>query len=98
MISDTLSNQTVAAIESGRESSSLELDSHVDSPVVGSEALIIRIHDRKVRVNGFTPDMRSKMVHVVDAEIAYECEFTGIVLIILIRNGLHLKEMKHNLL
>ena len=42
--------------------------------------------------------MISKTVDVVDTEIAYECEFTGIVLIILIRNGLHLKEMKHNLL
>ena len=35
---------------------------------------------------------------VVDAEIAYECEFTGKVMIMVIRNGLHLKETKHNLL
>ena len=40
----------------------------------------------------------SKTVDVVDAAIAYECEFTGKVLIMAIRNGLHLKEMKHNLL
>ena len=38
------------------------------------------------------------MVDVVDSEIAYECEFTGKVLIMIIRNGLHLKEMKHNLI
>ena len=49
----------------------MELYSHVDSPVVGSEAFIIRIHDRKVRVNGFKPSLGSKTVDVVDAAIAY---------------------------
>ena len=49
----------------------MELDSHADSPVVGSEALIIRTHDRKVRVNGFTPALGSKTLDVVDAAIAY---------------------------
>ena len=71
MISDTLRNQIVAAIESGGESSSLELDIHVDSHVVGSEALIIRTHYRKFRVNGFTPALGSKTVDIVDAAIAY---------------------------
>ena len=76
----------------------MELDSNVDSPVVGSEALMIRTHDMKVRVNGFTPALGSKTVDIVDAAIAYECEFTGKVLIMVIRNGLHLKDMRHNLL
>ena len=91
MISHTLRNRIVAAIESGGDSSSLELDSHADSPVVGSEALIIRTHDRKFRVNGFTPSLGLKMVDVVDAAISYEFEFTDKFLIIIIRNGLHLK-------
>ena len=82
MISDTLRNWIVASIKSGGESSSLELDSHSYSPVEGSEALIIRTHDRKVRVNGFIPALGSKTVDVVDATVAYECEFTGKVLII----------------
>ena len=98
MISDTLMNWVVAAIESGGYSSFLELDSHAGSPVVGSKALFIRKHDRKVRVNGFTPALGSKTVDVVYSEIAYECEFTGKLLIMIIRNGLHLEEMKHNLL
>ena len=66
--------------------------------MVDSEALIIRNHDRKFRVNRFTPALGSKTVDVVDTTIAYECEFTGKVLIMIIRNGFHLKEMKHNLL
>ena len=76
----------------------MELENHADSPVVGSEALIIRTHDRTVRVIGFTPALVSKTVDVFDSAIAYECEFTGKVLIMVIRNGLHLKEMKHNML
>ena len=93
MISNTLWNRIVAAIESGGESSILELDSHADSPLVGSEALIIRILDRKFRVNGFTTALGSKTVDVVETAIAYECEFIGKVLIMVIRNGLHLKKM-----
>ena len=71
MISDTLINRIVEAIESGGKLSILEIYSHADSSVVGSEALIIRTHDRKVRVNGFTPALGSKTVDVVDAAIAY---------------------------
>ena len=98
MISNMLSNRIVAAIESVGDSSSFELDSHADSPVVGSKALNVRTHDIKVRVKGFTPALGLKTVDVVDAAIAYECDFTGKVLIRIIRNGLHLKEMEHNLL
>ena len=98
MISNTPMNRIVAAIESGGELSSLELDSHADSPAVGSEALIIKTHDRKFRVNGFTPALGSKTVDEVDAAVAYECEFTEKLPIIVIRNGMYLKEMKHNLL
>ena len=76
----------------------MELDSHADSPVVGSEALIVRTHDSKVRVNGFTSELVSKTVDVVGAAVSYECEFTVKVCMMVIRNGLHIKEMKHNLL
>ena len=59
--------------------------------MVGYKALITRTHDRTIRIHGFTPVLGTKMVDVDDAEIAYECEFTGKVLIMIIRNGLHLK-------
>ena len=77
-MSDKLHSRIVTAIESGEHgvNSSLELDSHADSLVIGSEALIIRTYDRKVKVNGFTPELGSKTVDVIDAALAYECEFT----------------------
>ena len=59
----------------------------MDLAVVGSEASTIRTHDGKVIVNRFTPALGSKTVDVVDAATAYACEFTGTVLIMLIRNG-----------
>ena len=98
-MSNTLRSRIIATIElvGNTTTSSLELDSHADSPVIGSEALIIRTYDRKVKVNGFTPALGLKMVDMVDAEIAYECEFTGKVLIMIIRNRLYLKKMKHNI-
>ena len=74
------------------------MDSHADSPVVGSEALIIRTHDKKVKVNGFTKSLGTKTVDVVDAALAYECEFTGNIYILIVRNALYFKEMGHNLL
>ena len=88
MISNALRNMILGAIESGGESSSLELDSHADSPVVGSEYLITRTHDRKVGVNGFTPALGSNTVDMVDAAISYECDSTGKLLIMISRNGL----------
>ena len=78
--------------------SSLELDSHADSPVVGSEALIIRTHDKTVKVNGFTKSLGTKTVDVVDAALAYECKFTWNIFILIVRNTLYFKEMRHNLM
>ena len=69
----------------------MKLDINADSPVVGYKDLIIITHDRKVRVNGFTPALGSKKVDMVDAAIAYEYELTGKVMIMIIRNGLYLK-------
>ena len=78
--------------------SSLELDRHADSPVVGSEALIIRTHDKTVKVNGFTKSLGTKTVDVVDAALAYECGIIGNIYILIARNELYFKEMRHNLL
>ena len=76
------------------EGSALELDSHADSPVVGRHAHIIRRTGRTVRVSGFTNQLgRPIPVPVVDAAICYDCEFSGKCYIMIIRNGLYLKQM-----
>jgi len=74
MMSNRLQSQIVAVIGSGENcgNSSLKLDIHADSPVIGSDTLIFRTHYRKVKVNGFTSELRSKTVDVVDAALTYK--------------------------
>ena len=74
------------------------MDSHADSPVVGKNAYIISTQDRKITVNGFTNSLGSKTVPVVDAAVAYDCEFTGKVYILIIKNALYFEEMTVNLI
>ena len=74
------------------------MDSHADSPVVGKNAFIISTQDKKITVNGFTDALGSKIVPVVDAAVAYDCEFTGRVYILIIRNALYFEEMNVNLI
>ena len=72
------------------------MDSHAYSPVVGKNAFIISTQDKKITVNGFTDALGSKTVPVVDAAVAYDCEFTGRVYILIIRNALYFEEMNVN--
>ena len=74
------------------------MDSHADSPVVGKNAYIISTQDKKITVNGFTDALDSKAVPVVAAAVAYDCEFTGRVYILIIRNALYFEEMNVNLI
>ena len=74
------------------------MDIHADSPVVGKYAFIISTQDRKITVNGFTNFLGSKTVPVVDAVVAYDCEFTGKIYILIIKNALYFEEMKVSLI
>ena len=78
--------------------SGTDMDSHADSPVVRKNAYILSTRDRHVKVNGFTKALGSKTVHVVDATVAYECEYKSKVYILIIRNALYFKEMDVNLI
>ena len=100
MMSNTLHSRIIPALEIGGDARkcSLELNSHVDLSVIGSEALIIYTHDQKVKVNEFIPELGSKTVDEADAALAYECEFTCNVSMMIVRNTLYLKNMKYHLL
>ena len=69
--------------------SATELDSHADSPVVDKYCWVIEDTGCKVTASGFTSDLSSSMtVPLVNAAIAYDCEFTGKVYIMAICNAL----------
>ena len=46
----------------------------------------------------FKPDYKPISVELVDAALKYECPYSGEVKILIIRRGLHVPSMTHNLL
>ena len=86
-----------AAIQFEEEdtTSTIELDSHADSAVVGRAARILERTGKVVNVSGFTDKLGKPLrVEVVHAALVYDCHVTGKVYLCIIRNALHVPEMK----
>ena len=76
-----------------------ELDSHVDSSVVGKYSKILDHSNRHVNVSGFTKSLgKSLRVPVVTATVIFDCEFTGTFHVLVIHNALYIKDMEVNLI
>ena len=67
-------------------------------PVIGFNARVIATSDMPCDVRDFIPDISPLKVKIVDAAVEYSCRYTGVDYIIVIRNGLHVPEMVHNLI
>ena len=75
------------------------MDSHADSPVLGRGATVVRKTGRTVSVRGFSDELGQPIsVPVVDGVITYECEYTGKVILLVVRNALHLPSMDNHLI
>ena len=85
-------------MEDVNKSSRTELDSHANMPVIGRNADILSKIGETVDVAPFTPDYKPISVELVDAALKYECPYSGEVKILIIRRGLHVPSMTHNLL
>ena len=85
-------------MEDVNESSRTELDSQANMPVIGRNAYILSKIGETVDVAPFTPDYKPISVELVDAVLNYECPYSGEVKILIIRRGLHVASMTHNLL
>ena len=75
-----------------------ELDSHANMPVIGSNAIVIATSDKMCDVRAFIPDICPLKVKILDAEVEYSCPYTGVDYILVIRKGLHVPSMVHNLI
>ena len=76
-----------------------ELDSHANMIVVGSECFVFESTGRSCTVHPFSTDLGSaKDVPIVDAALAYDCQYTGQTIILIARNALHIRTMKNNLI
>jgi hypothetical protein len=76
-----------------------DLDSHADSPCLGSNALVIYETLRTANVSAFINSVgRKSQVPIVHGALAYDCPYTGKVYVILVHHALHFPEMDHNLI
>ena len=85
-------------IQDVNKSSRTELDSHANMPVIGINAYILAKIGETVDIAHFTPDYKPISVELVDAALKYECPYSGKIKILIIRRGLYVPSMTHNLL
>jgi hypothetical protein len=76
-----------------------DLDSHADTCVVGKNAMIVHLLDKKVNVTGFDPAQgKVKDLDLVSAALAYDCPETGEVTILQVNQAVHVPTMDNDLL
>ncbi len=76
----------------------LELDSHNDTCVLGRDALIFLDYDRPVIVEGYDPSLGTKTYATVSGALAYDDPMTGKVYHLVINQAIHIPHLDHHLL
>ncbi len=76
----------------------LELDSHADTCVLGCDALILLDYNRPVIVKGYDPSLGTKTYATVSVALAYDDPLTGEVYHIMINQVIHIPHLDHHLL
>ena len=90
----------ISATESNIPEPRTELDSHANMVVLGSNCFVFDgIHGKTCTVEPFDPTIGTKKsVPVVDAAIAYDCQYQHKTFLFIIRNALHIPDIEHNLI
>lgn len=79
--------------------SNSELDSYAIIVVLGKNTFIVESIDITCNIEPFVPELEiAQNLPIVDAVIAYDCEYNNETHIRLIRNAMHILLMHHNLL
>jgi hypothetical protein len=76
----------------------LELNSHTDTCVLGHDALILLDYDRPVIVEGYDPSLYTKTYATVSRALAYDDPVTGEVNHLVINQAIHIPHLDHRLL
>ncbi len=77
---------------------SLELDSHTDTCVLGRDALILLDYNRPVHVEGYDPSLGTKTYATVSGVLAYDDPVTGKVYHLVINQAINIPHLDHHLL
>jgi hypothetical protein len=76
----------------------LELDSHADTCVLGRDVLIFPDYDRPVIVEGYDPSLGTKTYATVSGALAYDDPVTGKVHHLVINQAVPIPHLDHHLL
>jgi hypothetical protein len=76
----------------------VELDSHADTSVLGKDALIFLDYDRPVIVEAYDPRLGSAEYCTVSGAVAYDDPQTGRTLLLVINQAIHIPHLDHHLL
>ncbi len=76
----------------------LELDSHADTCVLGCDALILLDYDRPVIVEGYDPSLGAKTYATVSGALAYDDPVTHKVYHLVINQAICIPHLDHHLL
>jgi hypothetical protein len=82
----------------GNHETTLELDSHANTCVLGHDALIILDYIRPVSIVGYDESLRSKTYQTVSGVVAYDDSQTGRTLHLIINQAIHIPHLDHHLL
>ncbi len=80
------------------DETTLELDLHADTCVLGRDALILLDYNRPVIVKGYDPSRGTKTYATVSGVLAYDDPVTGKVYHFVINQAIHIPHLNHNLL
>jgi hypothetical protein len=81
----------------GIHETTLELDSHADTCVLGRDALIILDYNRPVYIVGYDESLGSKTYQTVSGVVAYNDPQTGRTLHLIINQAIHIPHLDHHL-
>ncbi len=76
----------------------LELDLHADTCILGRDALILLDYNRPVIVKGYDPSLGTKTYATVSGVLAYDDPVTGKVYHLVINQKIHIPHLDHHLL
>jgi hypothetical protein len=82
----------------GIHETTLELDSHANTCVLGRDALIILDYNRPVSAVGYDESLRSKTYQTVSDVVAYDDPQTGRTLHLIINQAIQIPHLDHHLL
>ena len=80
------------------DDTTLELDNHADTCVVGKHSLVIYDYERPVSVQAYDPALGTQQYRTVSAVVGYECLKSGKTYLLVIHQAIEIPHLDHHLL